>query len=60
MRLDTQVIAILKVLKRAAKLLSLSTRTIDNLKRDGRMPQPIRIGKAVRWNRAELDDWVYP
>jgi hypothetical protein len=37
MRLDTQVIAILKVLKRAAKLLQISTRTIDNLKRDGRI-----------------------
>ena len=42
----------------ASELLQLSTRTIDNLKRDGLMPEPIRIGRAVRWNRAELVAWV--
>ena len=42
----------------ASELLQLSTRTIDNLKREGLMPQPIRIGRAVTWNRAELVAWV--
>jgi len=42
----------------ASELLQLSTRTIDNLKREGLMPQPVRIGRAVRWNRAELVAWV--
>ena len=44
--------------RQAAELLQISTRTIDNLKREGRMPQPNRIGRAVRWNRAELVAWV--
>ena len=42
----------------AAELLQISTRTIDELKREGRMPQPNRIGRAVRWNRSELVAWV--
>jgi predicted DNA-binding transcriptional regulator AlpA len=24
----------------------------------GRMPAPIKIGGAVRWNRAEIESWV--
>ena len=44
--------------RQASELLQISTRTIDNLKREGRMPHPIRIGRAVRWNRAELVAWV--
>ena len=42
----------------AAELLQISTRTIDQLKREGRMPQPNRIGRAVRWNRSELVAWA--
>jgi excisionase family DNA binding protein len=42
----------------AAKLLQVSIGTIDRLKREERMPQPNRIGRAVRWNRAELLAWV--
>ena len=45
-------------MKQIASLLQISTRKIENLRRLGQMPQPIRIGKAVRWNRAELTDWV--
>lgn len=44
--------------KQAAELLQLSTWTIDILKREGRMPQPCRIGRAVRWNRDDLVAWV--
>lgn len=44
--------------QQAAELLQISTRTIDNLKRNKKMPKPIRIGNAVRWNRAELEAWV--
>lgn len=41
-----------------AKLLQISTRTVDNLTAEGRMPREIRIGRAVRWNRMELAAWV--
>ena len=44
--------------QQAAKLLQISTRTIDNLRQEGRIPQPNKIGTAVRWNRAELVAWV--
>lgn len=44
--------------KQAASLLQISTRKIDDLKRLGQIPQPIRIGRAIRWNRAELAGWV--
>ena len=44
--------------RQATELLQISTRTIDNLRQEGRMPQPIQIGRAVRWNRAGLVAWV--
>ncbi len=41
-----------------AKLLSISERHVWALSASGRLPPPIRLGRSVRWNRAELQDWL--
>lgn len=37
-----------------SKLLQVSGRQVENLVRNGRLPQPIRLGTHPRWRRAEL------
>lgn len=44
--------------KEACKLLKVSSRTLYGMYSQGRMPQPIRIGSAVRWSYEELKAWV--
>lgn len=34
-----------------ARELGLSTRTVRRLDLEGRLPAPVRIGRAVRWSR---------
>ncbi len=43
----------------AAKLLGISERHLWALHSSGRLgPLPVRLGRAVRWNRRELADWL--
>ncbi|WP_254512798.1 helix-turn-helix transcriptional regulator [Anatilimnocola floriformis] len=44
--------------REAAKLLKVSPRKLWAMQNDGRMPAPIRIGKAVRWSYEALKKWV--
>lgn len=44
--------------RQAAKLLNVSPRTLWRMQNDGEMPQPIRIGRAVRWSLKALKKWV--
>jgi len=44
--------------KTAAKLLSIGKTKFYELDRAGRLPCPIRLGHAVRWNAAELAAWT--
>jgi excisionase family DNA binding protein len=44
--------------RQAAKLLGVSTRTLWGMWKAGKMPQPIRIGQAVRFGYEELRAWV--
>ena len=41
-----------------AGLLGLSVRTIRRLDASGKLPQPVKIGGAVRWRREEIDAWL--
>lgn len=41
-----------------AARLGLGRATIYRQVAAGRLPAPIRIGRAVRWRRAEIEDWV--
>lgn len=42
----------------AAKLLGVSQSHFYQLHRTGRLPLPVRLGRAVRWRRQELLDWM--
>ena len=44
--------------KAAAKLLNVCEKTLWTMWNTGRMPAPIRIGRAVRWGYDELRAWV--
>ena len=41
-----------------AKLLQVSLRHVNALNSSGRLPKPIRLGRSVRWPRAELEAWL--
>ena len=41
-----------------AKLLNVSLRHVNALNASGRLPRPIRLGRSVRWPRAELVAWI--
>lgn len=41
-----------------AELLSISTRGVHRQRDAGRIPQPIRLGGSIRWQRAKLMEWL--
>ena len=44
--------------RQATKLLNVSQRTLWRMHNEGEMPQPIRIGRAVRWSLEALKKWI--
>ncbi|MHB1038416.1 MAG: helix-turn-helix transcriptional regulator [Pirellulales bacterium] len=38
--------------------LRCSERTVYRLADAGRMPRPVKLGTLVRWNQAEIDQWI--
>jgi excisionase family DNA binding protein len=44
--------------KEAARLLGFSNRKIWEMYMTGKMPPPIRIGRAVRWSLEALKKWI--
>ena len=41
-----------------ARLLALSERSVWRMSDAGKLPVPVRIGAAVRWRRAEIEQWI--
>lgn len=41
-----------------ARLLGLSERTVWRLDSAGNLPQPIRLGRSVRWRVVEIQAWL--
>jgi excisionase family DNA binding protein len=41
-----------------ARLLKCSDRHVTNLRRDGRMPPPVKLGTSVRWPRRTIEEWI--
>jgi predicted DNA-binding transcriptional regulator AlpA len=44
--------------RQTANLLDVSERKVFAMQTEGRMPAPLRIGKAVRWRKRELEAWI--
>ncbi|TWT67023.1 Helix-turn-helix domain protein [Posidoniimonas polymericola] len=41
-----------------AEMLQVSTRTLWRMRAAGKLPEPVRLGAAVRWRRDEIEQWV--
>jgi excisionase family DNA binding protein len=41
-----------------AKLLGISRAHVWRLHSQGRIPRPVRLGRAVRWDRATIERWL--
>lgn len=46
-------------IKQVASMFGVSTRTIRRLWSSGGLPEPIRIGRAVRWRKLDLENHNY-
>lgn len=44
--------------KQVASLLGICERTLWGMQNEGRMPEPIRIGRSVKWRYDEIVAWV--
>ncbi|MEW6251504.1 MAG: helix-turn-helix domain-containing protein [Planctomycetota bacterium] len=41
-----------------ARKLSISIRATWKLLSGGKLPPPLRLGRCVRWRKADVDSWV--
>ncbi len=41
-----------------ANCLGISSRTVWRLKAKGDLPQSIKIGRAVRWKKSDIFEWI--
>jgi predicted DNA-binding transcriptional regulator AlpA len=48
----------LLVIGEVAELLRVSPRHVSRLSAAGVMPQPLRLGTAIRWDRVVIEDWI--
>lgn len=48
----------LMTVKQVAAVLNCSPRHLRRLADRGAMPQPVRVGKLVRWRRYEIQQWI--
>ena len=39
-------------------LLKLDARTLRVLRHEGRVPEPIKLGRSLRWRKAEVEGWI--
>ncbi len=44
--------------KELARYLSMSVRAIWRMRDAGTLPRPLTLGRAVRWNRAQISEWI--
>ncbi|GMW00517.1 MAG: hypothetical protein AMXMBFR84_16540 [Candidatus Hydrogenedentota bacterium] len=55
---DVRQTGLLWTAKDVAQACSISTRQVFRMRDKGAMPRPIRIGGAVRWRIAEIEQWI--
>jgi predicted DNA-binding transcriptional regulator AlpA len=44
--------------KQVAGLLRISSRLVWGMRSGGRLPAPVRLGKATRWRASDIRRWV--
>lgn len=55
---NTEVLPLTMTRDEVAKALQLTTKTVDNLWRQGKLPRPSRIGRGVRFIRSEVLQFI--
>ena len=55
---ETSEGCLLLSVEQIAALLGVSTRTVWRLASTFRMPQPLRLGRVVRWRSKDISIWV--
>jgi excisionase family DNA binding protein len=55
---DDRLAAALLDVQAVAALLSCSTRHVYRLADAGKMPQPVKLGALVRWNKNSVLTWL--
>lgn len=57
-QIDTKTWPVMLSTQDLADLMQCSDRHIANLRKEGRMPAPVRLGTLVRWPRKAIEDWI--
>ncbi len=55
---DSGVSPLLIGAEELAGLLQISTRSLWRLLSAGKVPQPVRLGRSVRWRLGEVEKWI--
>ena len=57
---DTELMTTLELMTvpEVAETCSISVETVRRLTDSGAMPKPVRLGRAVRYRRRELLEWI--
>ncbi len=55
---DPELEPVLLPASHVAKLLKVSTRTLWRLVASGKLINPIKLGRSVRWRKDELLKWI--
>ena len=50
--------AVLMTVQEVGRALQLSVRSVWRLRSAGLLPEPVKLGGAVRWNRETIDEWI--
>ncbi len=58
MLLKTEEKEMLMKVKQLAEALKVSERQVWKLRSSGRLPEPVRLGRSVRWRRNEIEAWI--
>lgn len=48
----------LQDIKQVAERLNVSERAFSRLVASGKAPTPVRIGRCVRWDGKEIEQWI--
>jgi len=51
-------VALLLRASEVAGMLNISERTLWRMRSARQVPQPIRVGGTVRWQRLEIESWI--
>ena len=44
--------------KELAAMLRVGVSTFDRLKAGGKIPEPLRVGRSLRWRRDDVERWI--